>query len=463
MSELTKPRVESKNFIEKYDIPAPRYTSYPTVPYWESAGLTSETWISELRRAYSQPETQWSLYLHLPFCESLCTFCGCNTSITKNHNREDPYIEAIHREWDLYLSAIPEIAERSLEEVHLGGGTPTFFSPDNLKKLLAPIFAKVRGPKNEVMERSIEVDPRRTNIEHLKALREVGFTRVSMGVQDFTPEVQMLVNRVQPVEMTENLTREARKLGFHSVNFDLIFGLPRQTSESMQKSMEETVRLRPDRIALYSYAHVPWIKPVQRRFTEADLPQGAEKRRLYEIAREALLAAGYFEIGMDHFALPSDSLYKALESGVLHRNFMGYTSRRTDILLGLGVSSISETPACFHQNEKALPAFEKMMEAGKITTHRGHMLTAEDRKNREKILELMTKLEAELDLDQVNDAAQFLSEMISDGLVRIENRESATFLVVDESGRPFLRNACVFFDRRLRAKAPETRIFSKSI
>lgn len=463
MTAVKELRVVPASLIEKYDIPAPRYTSYPTVPYWESAGLTSESWISELRKAFSQPDAQWSLYLHLPFCESLCTFCGCNTSITKNHNREDPYIEAIHREWNLYLAAVPEIAERRLEEVHLGGGTPTFFSPDNLKKLLTPIFSKVKGPEGEVMERSIEVDPRRTNILHLKALREMGFTRVSMGVQDFTPEVQNLVNRFQPVEMTENLTREARSLGFHSVNFDLIFGLPKQTPESMQTSMKETIRLRPDRIALYSYAHVPWIKPVQRRFTEADLPQGADKRRLYEIAREALLSAGYFEIGMDHFALPSDSLYQALETGGLHRNFMGYTSRRTDILLGLGVSSISETPSCFHQNEKALPAYEKMMEAGKLTTHRGHLLTADDRKNREKILELMTNLEAELDSEQIQDASEFLKEMISDGLVRIEMRGTAAFLVVDESGRPFLRNACVFFDSRLRAKAPDTRIFSKSI
>ncbi|MBC7384844.1 MAG: oxygen-independent coproporphyrinogen III oxidase [Cryobacterium sp.] len=453
----------ARDLVEKYDVPAPRYTSYPTVPYWESAGLTTEIWTEELKRAFSVPTARWSLYLHIPFCETLCTFCGCNTSITKNHNREDPYIAAVHREWELYLKAVPGIQDRVLEEIHLGGGTPTFLSPDNLKKLLAPILAAVKGPEGQVMERSIEVDPRRTNREHLKALREVGFTRVSMGVQDFTPEVQKLVNRIQPVEMTENLTREARELGFHSVNFDLIYGLPKQNPESMRLSMEQTLRLRPDRIALYSYAHVPWMKAVQRLFTESDLPAGADKRILYEIARTALLENGYAEIGMDHFALKTDSLFRASESSNLHRNFMGYTSRRTDILLGLGVSSISETPGCFHQNEKALPAYEKMMEAGKLTTHRGHLLTTEDRKNREEILELMTKLSVEILPDEVADAQDFLAEMIADGLVEIRGSEKSTRLSVTEKGRPFLRNACLFFDRRLRAKAPQTRIFSKSI
>lgn len=448
-------------FIEKYDVPAPRYTSYPTIPYWDSTGVTTEKWIEEVRRAYADPKARWSLYLHLPFCESLCTFCGCNTSITKNHNREDPYIAALHREWQMYLDAIPAIRDRQLEEIHLGGGTPTFFSPDNLRKILAPILETMKGKGS--IEASIEVDPRRTSVEHLTALREIGFTRVSMGVQDFDPEVQRLVNRIQPVEITEKLTKEARRLGYHSVNFDLIYGLPKQSLETMKGTMRETLRLRPDRIALYSYAHVPWIKPVQRLFTEADLPQGADKRALYEFAREALMKEGYREIGMDHFALESDPLYQAAQSGRLHRNFMGYTARRTEILLGLGVSSISETPSCFHQNEKALPAYQQMMESGKLTTHRGHLLTSEDRSDREQILELMTKLEVELRSDQIEEAKEFLQEMVQDGLVRIENDGGSTRLVIPEEGKAFLRNACLFFDRRLRAKTPQTRIFSKSI
>jgi oxygen-independent coproporphyrinogen-3 oxidase len=445
--------------IEKYDVPSPRYTSYPTIPYWESEGATTEKWLEELRRAFRDPKASWALYLHIPFCESLCTFCGCNNSITKNHNREEPYIAALHREWELYLAAVPEIRERPLEEIHLGGGTPTFLSPENLKKLLDPILAVGKG----FTEASIEVDPRRTNFEHLRALRGAGFTRVSMGVQDFNPEVQRLVNRIQPVEVTEKLTVEARRLGFNSVNYDLIYGLPKQTLETMRYTMQETLRLRPDRIALYSYAHVPWIKAVQRLFTESDLPQGAEKRALYEYARESLLAQGYREIGMDHFALETDSLFQAMADGTLHRNFMGYTSRRTNILLGLGVSAISETPTCFHQNEKALPAYQQMMEAGKLTTHRGHLLTQIDQEDREQILELMTKLEVPLKPEQVADAREFLSEMIRDGLVRIEDIGGRPFLRVGEEGKAFLRNACLFFDRRLRAKTPQTRIFSKSI
>lgn len=454
---------ETRKLIEKYDIPAPRYTSYPTVPYWDPTGVTTESWIEQLRIAFNKSDAKWSLYLHIPFCESLCTFCGCNNSITKNHNREDPYIAAIHREWNLYLEAVPDIRDRVLEEIHLGGGTPTFLSPENLKKLLGPILAATRGPEGYPMERSIEVDPRRTNRAHLEALREIGFTRVSMGVQDFDPEVQRLVNRIQPAEITEKLTLAARELGFHSVNYDLIYGLPKQSPESMRRTMKETLRLRPDRIALYSFAHVPWIKPAQRLFTEADLPMGADKRVLYEISREALLAEGYFEIGMDHFAVESDSLYTASKSGKLHRNFMGYTSLRTEILLGLGVSAISETPGCFHQNEKALPAFEKMMEAGKITTHRGHLLNQEDRSNREQILRLMTTLEVELTEKQVLDAREFLVEMVQDGLVQFRVDGAHTFLRVTEAGRPFLRNACVFFDQRLRNKAPGTRIFSMSV
>ncbi len=454
---------ELRKLIEKYDIPAPRYTSYPTVPYWESEGVTTDIWIRELKKAFSKTDSKWSLYIHIPFCESLCTFCGCNTSITKNHNREEPYLAALHREWNLYLEAIPEIRNRVLDEIHLGGGTPTFLSPENLKKLLTPILASITGPSGTVMERSIEVDPRRTNQAHLQALREVGFTRVSMGVQDFDPEVQRLVNRIQPIEMTESLTLAARALGFSSVNYDLIYGLPKQTPATMKRTMDETIRLRPDRIALYSFAHVPWIKPVQRLFTEADLPTGADKRILYEIARIALLDAGYAEIGMDHFALKTDSLFKVSENRKLHRNFMGYTSHRTEILLGLGVSAISETPSCFHQNEKALPAFEKMMELGKITTHRGHLLTAKDQNQREQILKLMTRLEVELESDQVSDAESFLHEMMKDGLVEILRVEGKTVLRVLEAGRPFLRNACLFFDSRLREKTPQARIFSKSI
>lgn len=444
--------------LAKYDVPAPRYTSYPTVPYWQQAPA-AEQWISHLRQSLSKADSSWSLYLHIPFCESLCTFCGCNTIITKDHKKETPYAEQILKEWALYLKSVPELGQRTLKHLHLGGGTPTFLSAEHLHDLLKPILDQVRTDSLD-FEASIEVDPRRTSAAQLETLRKLGFNRVSMGVQDFNSEVQRLVNRIQPFDITAKLTQNAREMGYSSVNFDLIYGLAKQTAESMRETTLKTIDLRPDRIALYSFALVPWIKPAQRLFKDEDLPKATEKRALYETARELLLAAGYVEVGMDHFALPTDSLAKALKDGHLHRNFMGYTDHRTDVLLGLGVSSISETPYSFHQNEKVLPLYEETLAKGQIPTLRGHVLTEDDQKNREQILSLMTNYHVKFsDSDQRDQAKNFLSEMIADKLVEISDSE----LLVTEAGKPFLRNACVFFDQRLKEKQPLTRIFSQSI
>jgi oxygen-independent coproporphyrinogen III oxidase len=447
-----------KELLAKYDIPAPRYTSYPTVPYW-SENPTQEQWISHLRKSLKN-EATWSMYIHIPFCETLCTFCGCNTIITKDHKKEVPYLENVLKEWELYLSLLPELSKASFRHIHLGGGTPTFFSAEALHRLLKPIFAHVRIDKPEDFEASVEVDPRRTTAEQLRALREVGFNRVSMGIQDFNPEVQRLVNRIQPFEITEKLTREARELGYTSVNYDLIYGLAKQTASTMKETVDLTLKLRPDRIALYSFALVPWIKPAQRLFKDEDLPKAAEKRELYELSRKMLLQGGYVEVGMDHFALPTDSLAKAMKNHQLHRNFMGYTDQRTAVMLGLGVSSISETPDSFHQNEKILPKYEELLKKGEVPTLRGHILSEEDRKRRKQILDLMTEFHVGFESsEQQNQAQEFLYEMIKDGLVEV-NGEGVR---VTESGRPFLRNACMFFDERLKRKQPEARIFSQSI
>ncbi|MGZ3744268.1 MAG: oxygen-independent coproporphyrinogen III oxidase [Pseudobdellovibrionaceae bacterium] len=447
-----------KNLIAKYDVPVPRYTSYPTVPYWSEAP-TAEQWIQHLRQTLRQPENRWSMYMHLPFCESLCTFCGCNTSITKDHKKEMPYIQMVLKEWSLYKTQVPELLERPLNHLHLGGGTPTFFSPENLHLLISTIWGDIQKDP-EHFEASIEVDPRRTTLEHLKVLKELGFDRISMGVQDFNPEVQKLVNRFQPYEITANLTKQARELGFHSVNYDLIYGLAKQTAESFAETAKLTVELKPDRIALYSFALVPWIKPAQRLFKDEDLPNGAEKRKLYEIAREILMQAGYVEIGMDHFALPSEALSLAAQNKKLHRNFMGYTDQKSEVLLGLGVSAISETPYSFHQNEKLLNLYQERLEKSEIPTHRGHVHTAEDRERRQQILQLMTQLQVPLkDPQQASAAKIFLEEMTKDGLVEVSEKE----IKITEKGRPFLRNACVFFDERLRLKQPQTQVFSKSI
>lgn len=445
------------DLFRKYDVPAPRYTSYPTVPFWSDPPTTTQ-WLDSLRRALTDESLAWSIYLHLPFCETLCTYCACNTVITRDHGREDGYVGLMNREWELYCEAVPDLLKRPLRQLHLGGGTPTFFSPDNLRRILGPMLEQtVIDPGN--FDASIEVDPRRTTKEHMVALHELGFRRISLGVQDFDPEVQRIVNRLQPFEETARVTNEARALGYDSVNFDLIYGLPKQTAESIVMTAKHTLELRPDRIALYSFALVPWIKPTQRSYHDDDIPKAGDKRKLYELARELLLDGGYVEIGMDHFALPHDQLALAADDGSLHRNFMGYTEMRTRVMLGMGVSAISETPDCFHQNEKAFPVYEKKLQQGQLPTLRGHRLDAEDRSLREQILVFMTRFAVELTPEQQQEAPEFLASMLGDGLVELEG----STLRLTDAGLPFLRNACMFFDQRLRRQQPTSRIFSQAM
>lgn len=449
--------IDSK-LLEKYDVPCPRYTSYPTVPYWNDSPNEAE-WLESLNRAFTKPNASWSLYLHIPFCETLCTYCGCNTIITKAHSREDEYCELLLKEWGNYKKKVKGLTDFPIRQIHLGGGTPTFLSAESLKRVLKPIIDEVPKAK-EHFEASIEVDPRRTRYDQIVALRELGFNRISLGVQDFNEEVQKLVNRIQPFDITKNITEQCRKLGYESINFDLIYGLPRQTLDRMKYSIEKTLELRPDRIALYSLAIVPWIKPAQRIFKDEDLPVPADKRALYEYSREELIKNGYVEIGMDHFALPEDSMSKAMESGDLHRNFMGYMDFRTDVLLGLGVSSISETPDCFHQNEKVFPVYKKRVLSEEVPTLKGHKLTDDDQFLREQILKFMTQFEVELKDDkQKLDVSEFLKELIDDELIYFDGLK----MKVREKGKPFLRNACMALDQRLRQDKPGSKVFSQSV
>ena len=446
-----------KDLFAKYDVPAPRYTSYPTVPFWTDSPTTDQ-WIDHLNNAFADEAATWSLYFHLPFCESLCTFCACNTVITRDHGREEGYVDLLSTEWKLYLDRVPALIERPLLGVHLGGGTPTFFAKENLEHILKPILSKTRIDKKR-FEASVEVHPGHTTREQLVMLRDLGFTRISIGVQDFDPEVQRLVNRHQPYEVTESVTDIARELGYTSVNYDLIYGLPRQNPDRFRDTVRKTIELRPDRIALYSFARVPWIKPAQRSYKDEDLPVAGEKRALYELAREMLAEAGYIEIGMDHFALPHDGMAEAQRKHTLHRNFQGYTETRTTVLLGLGVSAISETPTCFHQNEKAFPVYERRVPNGEIPTLRGHVLTEEDRQLREQVLQFMTRFEVGLEPQQREDARVFLQPMIDDGLVELANET----LRLTEKGTPFLRNACMFFDKRLRSQEQRAQVFSQAL
>lgn len=445
-----------KDLIAKYDIPTPRYTSYPTVPYW-SENPTTEEWLEKVRKRLRYENTSLSLYLHIPFCETLCSFCGCNTSITKNHSVEDPYVENILLEFSNYLKEVPEIAKRELKELHLGGGTPTYLSEKNLEILLDSILKKMN--LSSKYEFSLEVDPRRTRDTQLKILRDFGFKRISLGVQDFDPEVQRLVNRTQPFEMTERITKLSRKLGYTSVNFDLIYGLPKQNLQNIKRTIKKTLELRPDRIAFYSYAHVPWLKASQRLFTEVDLPSGSAKRELYEVSREMFLKAGYIEIGMDHFALESDSLFQAVKNGNLHRNFMGYTAKTTDMLLGLGVSAISDSWDCFHQNEKIVKKYQKRIHSEGFATLRGHKLNEEDLIQRSLILQLSTSGKVIVPEEILREVRLYLASMEDDTLVRWEGN----LLSLTEKGKPFLRNVCTSLDLRLRKKSPALKVFSSSI
>ncbi len=451
--------------LKKYNVPGPRYTSYPTVPYWD-ANPDESRWLGALRESIDaavRSGTGAAIYAHIPFCESLCTYCGCNTRITRNHAVSDPYIDTLLREFALYREKLGLSGKKLLlSELHLGGGTPTFLTPSELSRLLDGILdaCEVTGD----FEFSIEVDPRVTTRTHLEVLRERQFRRISLGIQDFDPRVQDIVHRIQSVEQVERITTDARALGFTSVNYDLIYGLPLQTLSSIEGTIEHVARLRPDRIAFYAYAHVPWIKPGQRRFTEADLPNGDDKRALYERGRELLEKAGYVEIGMDHFALPSDSLFQAVGSRSLHRNFMGYTARNVNPILALGVSAIGDAWSVFAQNEKLLETYVDRVKKGEIPIYRGHVLDSEDLILRKHILNLMTRMHTRWDEESagtpyLSAVPEKLRELEEDGLLRLE----AQSCTVTEKGRAFLRNICMAFDARLARKAPETRIFSQTV
>ncbi|TGL86028.1 oxygen-independent coproporphyrinogen III oxidase [Leptospira congkakensis] len=445
-----------KHLLEKYDTPAPRYTSYPTVPYWTDSPSLEEC-IQSLETYLSPKDSKLAIYLHIPFCETLCTFCGCNTSITKNHTVEEPYVTALKNELQLYSEKVSSLNGKHLSELHLGGGSPTYLSDYNLQSTIEFILNKL-NPTDDP-QYSIEVDPRRTRISQLKLLQKLGFRRISLGVQDFDPEVQRLVNRIQSFELTENITLEARALGFDSINFDLIYGLPKQTLDSIKYSIEKTLALRPDRIAFYSYAHVPWIKASHRLFTEKDLPDPSVKRELYEIGRSLLENAGYREIGMDHFALPHDKLWKAFNTNKLHRNFMGYSESKTDVMLGLGSSSISETPNLFFQNQKLEMKYRKSILEGIIPILRGHKLNPSDQIRKQLILDLMTSWKVNVPSEMKSHVTDFLQEMESDKLIQWQENS----LSVTEKGKPFLRIVAMAFDEKLQLSQPTKPVFSKAI
>ncbi len=451
------------SLIKKYNIPGPRYTSYPTVPYWDDRSFSAESWQESLIKGFeeSNDKSGVSLYIHLPFCESLCTFCACHKRITKQHSVERPYLEAVLKEWQLYLDVLGK--KPVISELHLGGGTPTFFSPANLRFLIEEILSKaIIGDHPEF---SFEGHPNNTTTEHLHVLKQLGFTRVSFGVQDYDAKVQSAINRIQPFENVQKATLAARNAGYKSISHDLIFGLPFQTWGSMRQTIEKTKSLMPDRIAFYSYAHVPWIKGTgQRGFGETNLPSAELKRELYENGKELLSQLGYIEIGMDHFALPTDSLYQSMQQKKIHRNFMGYTSSSTQLMIGLGMSAISDSWYTFAQNEKSVEEYMKKIEQGVLPVIRGHVLNAEDLVVRRHILNLMCLLETswedeKMNLPQMEEIIIRLHEMHKDGLIQLSNKH----LKITETGRTFVRNIAMAFDLRLARSHAESRIFSMTV
>ncbi|MAW96883.1 MULTISPECIES: oxygen-independent coproporphyrinogen III oxidase [unclassified Leeuwenhoekiella] len=449
--------------VTKYNVPGPRYTSYPTVPYWDRDQFSLVSWKETLKQSFKQSnKTEGiSLYIHLPFCESMCTFCGCTKRITKNHSVETPYIKALLKELALYRALLGE--RPVIQQVHLGGGTPTFFTEQNLKSLIDGIF-KI-ADRGEHCEMSFEGHPNNTTYAHLETLASLGFTRVCYGVQDYNATVQKAINRIQPFAHVQRATDQARQAGYTSVGHDIIFGLPFQTLDHVKHTIEKTIQLFPDRIAFYSYAHVPWIKGNgQRGYDEANLPTAEEKREQYETGKRLLLEAGYVEIGMDHFALPTDDLYFAQQEGRLHRNFMGYNASKTKVMIGLGVSAISDSWYSFAQNVKGLDEYYHLLENDILPVYRGHILTAEDLVIRRHILNLMcgfqTRWDApELCFDGLAETLIRLGELEADGLVEY----ILNGLRVTEKGKAFVRNICLAFDLRLQRNKPETKLFSMTI
>ncbi len=450
--------------IKKYDRPGPRYTSYPTAPHFNDS-FTSEKYLDEIIRTNNEENTpELSLYFHLPFCDTLCYFCGCNMIITRNRDRITDYIKYLKNEIDLlrtYLSP-----ERKVIQVHWGGGTPTHLNPDEIYDLISYINKSFVFAENP--EIGCEIDPRGLTREHLVSLRKGGFNRISMGVQDFDPKVQKAVNRVQPEEMTRQVVFWVRELGFQSINLDLIYGLPFQTKESFEKTVDAIIDISPDRIAVFNYAHVPWMKKHMGLIKEETLPLPEEKLQILKMTIEKLTGAGYVFIGMDHFAKPEDELAVALREKKLYRNFQGYSTHAGTDLYGLGITSISQIGRCYAQNVKKEKEYFNSLEESTFPIERGVYLTDDDLLRRYVITKVMCDFE--LDFDSVDKkfgiefekyfetGLEAMDEFIKDGLVKLEDRK----LIVTGMGRLLIRNIAINFDGYIERKE-DTGKYSRTV
>ena len=452
--------------LSRYDRPGPRYTSYPTAIEFHD-GITPADYLECLAAADALGDAPLALYAHLPFCEERCLFCGCHTIITKHKEMAAPYLDLLKREIELLAERLPH--RRKFAQLHLGGGTPTFYTPAQLDDLLRHLlkhFTPLPGA-----ELAVEADPRVTTAAHLDALADLGFNRISFGVQDLTPEVQEAINRIQPLELTARLVEHARARGYRGINVDLIYGLPLQTPASFERTIEAVIALKPDRSAVYSFAFVPWVKGNQKKIEQEQLPSPDVKVELFAIARERFLAAGYEPIGMDHFARPDDELARAKRDGRLRRNFQGYAVIPGDDVLAIGVSGIGDVRGHYVQNEKKLSTYEDAINAGRLPVARGVRRTADDELRRTVIHELMCNFR----IDTVAVARQYgidfgryfaedlalLAAHEAEGMVRIApHRIEATPI-----GELFVRNLAICFDRyqRERHDAESRPVFSRTV
>ena len=448
--------------LEKYSKPGPRYTSYPTAPYFHT-GFTEADWIEEIKSS-QDPARGLSLYAHIPFCDTLCYYCGCNMVATGDYSKAGHYLGFLEKELDR-VAALTD-PRRPVKQLHWGGGTPTYLKPDDIRRLME--MMRKRFSIAADAEMGCEADPRELTREHLVALRESGFNRLSIGVQDLDERVQKSVNRVQPEELIRTVYGWARELGFSSINMDLIVGLPHQTLESFAHTLDRVVPWAPDRFAIFAYAHVPWMKKHQKLINEADLPSFATRLDLQQLIHERLGAAGYSNIGMDHYARPEDEIIKAQASKTLWRNFQGYTTHKDCDIYAFGASSISQTPDCYMQNEKNLKKYQELIGKGGLAVERGLKLTRDDQIRRDAI----TRVMCDLELDKPGFAAAWnidfdayfaegladLPPLIEDGLVGLEGSR----IVVTELGRLFLRNIAMCFDGYLKQANQEQPRYSRT-
>lgn len=480
-SPESRPAIEpfgvSKELIQKYAVPGPRYTSYPTAVEFD-AEFSDSDWREEIRNdvvsarrertSYSGVQDgALSLYFHIPFCYTMCYFCACHKVIPRDRSVVDPYIEALVSEINTYKSLVN--SDTPVEQIHWGGGSPDYLSPEEITRLHGACLAAF-GNLTSDADISVELDPRNTTREHIKTFAEVGFNRLSFGVQDFDPRVQTIINRVQSYELTRDMCEWGREFGFHGINIDLVYGLPNQSLQGLADTLEKIIELRPNRIALYGYAHVTWIKKVQKALERAHLPTPEERISLFMMALDRLTEAGYEYIGMDHFALPSDSLAKALASGKLNRNFMGYTTHRGARIIGLGASSISSLPSAYAQNLKDVDTYQQQIEDQGLAIQRGVKRTKDDRMRGEIIESILCRGEVdisefeskwEVDFNRMFESSiDRLSELSGDQLVTIGPEE----IRLTRRGRLFARNVAMAFDAYLaRHQEGSRRVFSQAV